>query len=343
LLWLYNVHNSTIEHCLLYDSGAANSAEYHANVCITAYSTHITWRYNEIYNWQVEGILWVFGGASDWQIYGNLWHDGMGGRLGNTHRILEVQDEAQGPIYFFNNTCVNLWGAVRTANGGTFSPGSMGRNNIYWLAGVPGLPDDDFDYLSGPTSEPNGINGTGQNPFMDYNKRDYRIVSGVGKRLPRNKGSAMLPAYQMDKVGNRRGADGLWDIGALEFDFGNGSEPNPILKVSTTSLDFGSVNPGQTATQVVNIENLGGRILAGAVIAAGPFEVLNGGAYSLASQQVQAIAVRYRPTTPATNQARLVLTGGGGAVIDLRGVAPANSQGGGSKPALDPAADPGGS
>ena len=81
-LWMYNVANSTIENTRLADMAALNSVAYHANVIVTVVSTNITFRYNEITNWQVEGIMWIFGGASNSLLDCNLWHDGMGGASG---------------------------------------------------------------------------------------------------------------------------------------------------------------------------------------------------------------------------------------------------------------------
>jgi len=103
-LWLMNCYNTTIEYTKMYDSGAANSVTYHANVCATSGCTNITWRYNEIYNHQVEGIMCIFGGAANWYIYGNVWHDGMTG----VSRVLEVQDGVEGPMFFYDNTVVNV-------------------------------------------------------------------------------------------------------------------------------------------------------------------------------------------------------------------------------------------
>src|SRR5262249_38726102 len=192
-LWLMHVDSSTIEYTKMYDSAAANSTTYHANVCATASSTNITWRYNEIYNHQVEGIMFIFGGSANWYIYGNLWHDGMTG----VARVLEAQDGVEGPFYFYNNTIVNVGTSIGVANGGHYMPGSRGRNNIYWNTTVPGtpgfgqayagLPDNDYDFSNLTLYEAHGVSN-GSNPFVSTNTRDYHLVANIGATYPRDEG-----------------------------------------------------------------------------------------------------------------------------------------------------------
>ena len=254
-LWLMNCYNTTIEYTSLYDSGAANSTTWHANVCATSGCTNITWRYNQIYNHQVEGIMCITGGAANWYIYGNVWHDGMTG----VSRVLEVQDAVQGPFYFYNNTVVNVPMGNRTANGGTYAAGSQARNNIYWASAPGGLPDNDYDFadisLITILTEPHGI-GLGLNPFANYSGHDYHIVSTSGLLLPRNKGVALGAPFNMDMDGNLRGADGAWDIGAYEYNAG-GSDTTPPT-VSLTAPAASAVVSNTITLSATASDNTGG-------------------------------------------------------------------------------------
>lgn len=205
-LWLMQVHNSTIEHNKFYDSAAANSTTYHANVVATSSSTNIVWRYNEIYNHQVEGIMMIFGGAANWYIYDNLWHDGMTG----VSRILEVQDGVEGPIYYYNNTAYNVVMGLRTANGGSYAAGSQARNNIFWnCAMYDGLTDVDYDLCNSSQSESHGIT-TSVNPFLSTSNLHLSTSSPAT-----GKGINLGTTYSLDFDGNTR--INPWDIGAFKF------------------------------------------------------------------------------------------------------------------------------
>jgi hypothetical protein len=215
LIWMYNVRDSEIEYTRFADSAALNSKIYHANVIVAAGCKNITFRYNEITNWQVEGIMWIFGGSSDWYVYGNLWHDGMGGQDGNTHRVLEAQDGVEGPIYFYNNTMANIHLSVRTANNGSYAAGSQGRNNIYWNTEGPGLPSDDYDMANFPLHEAHGISNATP-PFVSYASQDYHLAHHTSS------GCFLRSPFLADTDGNQRGAGGVWDRGAYQF------QENPI-------------------------------------------------------------------------------------------------------------------
>ena len=179
----------------------------------------MTWRYNEIYNHQVEGIMCIFGGSAYWYIYGNVWHDGMTG----VSRVLEAQDGVEGPFYFYNNTIANVVMAIRTANGGSYAAGSIGRNNIYWNSATGGgLPDNDYDFANSATGDTHGVNN-GSNPFVNSAAQNYHIVTTTSSTLPRGRGTPLSAPYNMDFDGNAFTTP--WDIGAYAA-VGGGSVPS---------------------------------------------------------------------------------------------------------------------
>jgi hypothetical protein len=214
-IYFGNTRNSLIEHSQIYDIYAQNAAMFHDNVFASIGSSNITFRYNEIYHWESEGIMLIFSGVqAKWYIYGNVWHDSV---PGSTGRVLETQNAVNGPIYFYNNTVVNAWGAILESMGGAYAAGSEAKNNIFWNV----LSNDltgftrDYNLTSGPNTEPHGI-GQGPDPFVNYAGKDYHIVSAVAAMYPSNRGVVLSREFNRDKDGNLRGADGLWDIGAYE-------------------------------------------------------------------------------------------------------------------------------
>lgn len=228
--WFAAARNVTIEHCRIYDNGAANSAEWHGNVLIVNGSDGIVFRHNEVFNWQVEG-LYPWGTTSkNWHIYGNLFHDGIGGPNGNTHRFLELRSFSgtitHGPFYVYNNTIVNCWAAIMRGDNSVFwSADSVVRNNLVWnvvgggIGYLPAIADHNFS--DGNAGGGIGSISGGAQPFVNYTNADYRIGAPIAPNLPRNKGEVIANVgtllYNLDKDGNTRGGDGGWDIGAFEY------------------------------------------------------------------------------------------------------------------------------
>src|SRR5262249_28895751 len=159
----------------------------------------------------------------------------------------EAQDGVEGPFYFYNNTIVNVGTSIGVANGGVYMPGSRGRNNIYWNTTVPGtpgfgqeyagLPDNDYDFSNLSLYEAHGVSN-GSNPFVSTNTRDYHLVANIGATFPRDKGVALLSAYQLGFDGNVRGADGSWDIGAYEFGPTNSAVTNQPIPVGNPAAPY---------------------------------------------------------------------------------------------------------
>ena len=314
--WWHHTRDSVVEYCKIYDNGARNSATYHGNMFINAGTRNITFRYNEIFNWQVEGIFYIFDSCSYWYIYGNVFHDGMGGPSGNTHRVLEPQSNQHGPIFFYNNTVVNCWGDIRPANsGGTWSSDSVSRNNIFY--------NISSGYNGGGINAANNITG-GSNPFVNYAGQDYHIVATTGAGYPRNSGVALAAVsghtLNLDAEGKTRGADGSWDIGALEYGAAVAST-NPVISVTPSSQDMGSIQSGTTIDRTFTIQNVGAGTLTGTVTVASPFSIVSGGTYSLGSNQSQTVTIRYSPTAAGNHSQTITFTGGGGASVVVTGAA----------------------
>lgn len=220
ILWSAHSTNLIIEHSRFADSidNTPGNPYCHPNVIAEQDSTNITFRYNEVTNWQVEGIMACPNGgcSSSWAIYGNVWHDPYGG--GSVARVLEAQSNANGPYLLYNNTFVNIgFAVVNTANGGSFTSTSLGRNNIYWNSAGPGLPSDDYDLSSAALSEANG-EGNAANPFVNSGAQ---TIAGYHLSAHTTPGLNLGSPYNIDYDGNSRST---WDRGAFEF---NGSAVSP--------------------------------------------------------------------------------------------------------------------
>lgn len=229
ILWTAHSTGLIIEHSRFADSADSTpgNPNCHPNVIAEQDSTGTTFRYNEVTNWQVEGIMACPNGgcSSSWDIYGNLWHDPMSGSY---PRVLESQGNTNGPYHLYNNTFVNISYAIAdTANGGAFSSDSAGRNNIYWNASVSGLPGNDYDLCNKSCGESNGQTYTATDLFASYTSQNYQLAKAT------NAGTTLPSPYNIDLDGNTRGADGVWDRGAFEFG-GTSTKPNPPTNLTAT-------------------------------------------------------------------------------------------------------------
>jgi hypothetical protein len=229
ILWSAHASNLLIEKTRFADSADSTpgNPNCHPNIIAEQDSTNVTFRYNEITNWQVEGIMACPNGgcASSWAIYGNLWHDPMGGSY---PRVLEAQGGATGPYYLYNNTFVNVsFATTNTANGGSFSSDSVGRNNIYWNSSPGPLPNQDYDLCNSSCGESNGQTYTATDLFVSYSGHNYALAKAT------NPGVTLPSPYNTDYLGNTRGADGVWDRGAYEFTGGASQPSAPVHLVAS--------------------------------------------------------------------------------------------------------------
>jgi hypothetical protein len=205
-------HEMLFEHNKLYDNVVGNPASWHPNLWVSLENeVNVTWRYNEVWNWEVEGIMMCPNGPGctpddQWFIYGNVFRDAT---PNSTSRVLEAQYETQGSVFLYNNTFANLEMILGThGNGGNFSGGTA-ANNIVWKS------NGGFDGWG--ISESHNLTPSGD-PFVDSAGGDYHLAPGsapvdAGVTIPAASGQT----FDLDKDGSTRGADGHWDVGAYEL------------------------------------------------------------------------------------------------------------------------------
>jgi hypothetical protein len=216
LIRLLGVTSVTIEHNWLYD--VFTDQYEHENVVISSSTATGIFRYNNIWNWDTEGIL--IGNSSgetseSWQVYDNLWHDPV---PGGSSRVAEAQYATQ-TLLLYNNTIVGTYLGIDAGNGGSFSGSSQVRNNILWNSGgsLTAISDCDYDFSSGSLSETHGISG-GSQPFVNMAGQDYHLVANTGSKYPRNNGLVLASTYNTDLDGNIRPSSGTWDMGCYEYE-----------------------------------------------------------------------------------------------------------------------------
>ena len=116
-----------------------------------------------------------------------------------------------------------------------------------------------------------------------------------------------------------RDADGNYDEVA-EDTFDTTTE-SPVLGLDTTALQWIQAT-NTTADLTLSITNTGGGTLTGtASVGGSPFSLPAVSSYSLAADASTNITVRYSPTSAQHDVDTLTLTGGGGATVDLNGIA----------------------
>ena len=215
LMFLLNADNAVIEHNDIYDSTATDTAvSCHPNVLYTSGADNFTLRYNKIHNYLTEGIIMSSsaGVSGAWYIYGNLWYRG-GDNSVRYDRVIETRAGENGPVFFYNNTVVGLWATWNNA-GGTWAPGSVSKNNIYWNLTSNWPQNSSYDFCSGTCSGTNSISN-GSNPFVDLSTFNFHLTSAIGATYPRDKGIDLGVPYNVDADGTTR--SGAWDIGAYQF------------------------------------------------------------------------------------------------------------------------------
>jgi hypothetical protein len=331
--WVHNVtqaytlngsNDQTLDHDTVTDNGWHSDVSIaHDDVMEYTGSSNLVIRYCRWEHWHAEGIMaWGgFGQAGKITMYGNVFKD-------TGVSVVWPSNNGQssaGPLYFYNNTIINGYVCLDQSANCAWAAGSQVRNNIYWGTDVYGGPwnwpvsDRDYEFGSTANLAGNGAHSiaNGSNPFVNFAGGDYHLAANIGATYPRNKGVALDTTYNADRDGNTRGADGTWDMGAYEY---GSVSTNPVIVVSPSSRDFGSVTVGATSDLTFTVQNSGGGTLSGTATVPVPFSIVAGGTFSLGASQSQTVTVRFSPSAVGNTNGTVTFTGGGGATAAVRGV-----------------------
>lgn len=215
----------TFDHCKFYDNVAGSGSAGHGNMVQYAGNDNITFRYNEWWNWSVEGIM-VWTKSRSLYVYGNVFRDADNSGYPS---VIQANNTTAGPLYFYNNTIANVSGfcVFRPANAVGWTSDSQARNNLYWNSDVcvqsaPGSDyDASFNDLASTNQSKLGISETttvtqaeahsctvSATPFVNTSTGDFHLTVNTPS------GENVGAPYNLDKDGNVRTT---WTRGAYEY------------------------------------------------------------------------------------------------------------------------------
>lgn len=262
-----------------------------------------TFRYNRVWNWNVEGLLLGLNNTG-WKIYGNLFYDGV-----NVARGIEFYGgRSHGGTLVYNNTFVNVpLAAIRVESSASCS-GVQIMNNLTLSASI--------SMENGGSGISSANNGTATSAsFVNMAAKNFRLAKAT------QAGTTLPAPYNTDPEGRVRGQDGVWDLGAFEYGPGSaGGSTNPLIYVSPSALDFGPLAVGATTNLALTVRNLGAGTLSGTATVSAPFSVVSGASYNVVTGASHTVSVRFSPTAVGNHEQVITFTGGGGAVAAASGV-----------------------
>lgn len=166
------------------------------------------------------GLLPACCGTKDIQVYGN---EATNFRAGDGFVGYLDPGCTKGCVtgaVIYNNTIDNCNSATGGNGGINLSPsgGNIIQNNIWVNCGSISFQGGTHDYNAFPDSNNHGEAHAQTNfatsNFVNYAARDYRLASAT------TAGNPLPSPFNVDLLGNTRGANGGWDRGAYEFAVG---------------------------------------------------------------------------------------------------------------------------
>lgn len=150
----------------------------------------------------------------------------------------------------------------------------------------------------------------GSNPPAD---NPYGVAFAA---LPHSGSTAIAAAFTTlePQDSDSDGFSNLAEIQARTFP-GNASDfpaVSPVIQVTPSSLNLGSIQSGTTTDGVFTVRNTGGGTLSGGASVSTPFSIIGTATYSLGSNQTQAITIRFSPSGAGSYSNRVTFTGGAG-------------------------------
>lgn len=89
----------------------------------------------------------------------------------------------------------------------------------------------------------------------------------------------------------------------------------PIISIDPDSIDFGTINIGDTSERLVTVSNIGTATLNGSVNAFAPYEVVFGSPYSIPPGRSASVLLRFAPFREGEIENTLLFDGGGDGVL----------------------------
>lgn len=323
--------NLIIEHCYVHNfyycsySGVSNPG--HSDGIQMPSCNGAIIRYNRFQNC---GMLLFFGDCA----WGNQWANNVHvhhnvfiqeAGVAQNYRIMDMKGAGQTSadyVIIENNTFYRQSGF----NGGTLYENTdcpanttkrVIRNNIFFngsfgLSSGWGSASNNC-YYTGSTGP--GVNNITSNPlFVNVAAFDFRLQStspaigaGAPTTVTEDYAGVAIPAGSRPAMG--------------AFQYGTpGPVTNPVISITPSSLDFGTVDSGTNKDLVISVRNVGAGTLTGSATVGSPFSVISG-SYNLTSNQSQNVTIRYAPTASGSHSQIVNFSGGGGAAAVVGGTA----------------------
>jgi hypothetical protein len=222
-----------VQYSFFEGNGVGNDSNFHRELWSGISNDRWVWRWNYIMNIN-NSAVWAFVNdgdpAQNTDIYGNIIdNDGFGVSGQSAGRMIDCDAFTCTGWRFFNNTItgwddgcpciVLLSGDSVNASNNLFANHPAHDYGVDWQA-TGGYNSFYNLFRGGVNVTSSWAAATGPNssvlsadPFVNYSGRDLRL------KAPLTPGSSTnSPAENaVDMFGNRRGADGVWDRGALEY------------------------------------------------------------------------------------------------------------------------------
>lgn len=187
--------NWAIRHNIFKDSCQGNPADPTAGACT--------------------GIIALFDGGpwDNTKIYGNVFWNTNSVSVQDAIIVIGGTSETPTGGEIYNNTFAGIRNGALTI----LTRGSAAcRNNLAYDLGPSGTTTLGFTCSAGASNN----STVGSNPFVNYSGGNFHLSAATAA------GISLSSPYNVDMDGNTRGSDGVWDLGAYEFNSGSPpSEP----------------------------------------------------------------------------------------------------------------------
>ncbi|HET9375846.1 MAG TPA: right-handed parallel beta-helix repeat-containing protein, partial [Chthoniobacterales bacterium] len=227
-MYLTLANNVLVEYSSFHGQDSLNPAQYHTNVIYCGGIANSTFRFNKLYDIQVEGLFFNDPNVSNVAIYGNLFYQGSVPK--NTGRAIQFLGTGNSGILVYNNTFVDLPIGVELGSPGTYSGCAFRNNIVYGCTLTIG---------SGWVNDHNLI-GNSPDPFVNSAAFDYHLSANSPAI---NKGVNLGSLFNVDMDGVLRVG---WSIGAYEYVSGADPTPTPTPAATPTPTPVSSPTPKST-------------------------------------------------------------------------------------------------
>ena len=248
---IYNGYFTSVlfDHCVLERNGQGQVAmgwdpSEHSEIIGHKATSACTVRYSHIRDWRsTGGLIAMDVNSPSLILYGNVFTEtdywSLPSETNDSNGVINGLGESSGiTILAYNNTFVDISYGASIATEGSYASRIV-TNNIFhncerYNYGTPSTLSiggthtyNRFYDVIGDFSGETGYEAGNVDEFVNKTNDDFHLSEATGE------GDVTIGAtYNTDMDGVTRGADGVWDRGAYEYDAGGG-EPSIIKKIMT--------------------------------------------------------------------------------------------------------------